>query len=50
MGENGLGLDSIELAQVVLACEEETGVTVTEEVFSEGPLTIGALVVYLSRS
>lgn len=41
LGEAGLGLDSIEIAEVVLACEELGGPSATPELFESGPLTIG---------
>jgi acyl carrier protein len=36
----GLGLDSVEIAEVLLACEEASGVTLPATVLSGGPLTV----------
>src|SRR3954453_3106428 len=44
LGEDGLGLDSIELVEVVLACEELAGREATDELIRDGPLTIRRLV------
>ena len=44
LGEEGLGLDSVELVEVVLACEERCGRLATEELFARPPLTISLLV------
>lgn len=41
LGEEGLGLDSIEIAEVVLACEDLGGPLASPELFGAGPLTIG---------
>src|ERR1700742_2004832 len=41
LGADGLGLDSIEIAEVVLACEELGGVTASSDLFEGGPRTIG---------
>jgi acyl carrier protein len=40
LGEDGLGLDSVEVVEVLLACEEVFGRPVTEELFTNAPLTI----------
>jgi acyl carrier protein len=40
LGEDGLGLDSVELAEVVLTCEEAFGRPATEELFATVTLTI----------
>ncbi len=40
LGEGGLGLDSIEIAEVLLACEERCGIEVNEALFGELPVTI----------
>lgn len=43
LGEQGLGLDSIEIAEVVLACEELGDVKASPALFESGALTIGKL-------
>lgn len=42
-GEVGLGLDSVEVVEFVLECEERFGVRVANELVADGPLTIGRL-------
>jgi acyl carrier protein len=41
LGDKGLGLDSIELAEVVLACEDLGCQRASAELFATEPLTIG---------
>ena len=41
LGADGLGLDSIEIAEVVLACEDLGSPRASAELFEAGPLTIG---------
>jgi acyl carrier protein len=48
LGEDGLGLDSIELVELVLACEELVAVDATEELIQEQPLTICHLVAHFT--
>jgi acyl carrier protein len=43
LGEDGLGLDSVEVVEVLLACEEVFGRQATEELFASGPLTMALL-------
>jgi acyl carrier protein len=40
LGSDGLGLDSVEITEVLFACEERCGVGATDELFSVVPLTI----------
>jgi acyl carrier protein len=40
LGEDGVGLDSIEIVEILLACEELSGQPVTEELFVVLPLTL----------
>jgi acyl carrier protein len=49
LGGEGLGLDSIDIAELLLACEERTGRALTSAVFSELPLTIRRVAAYFSR-
>jgi acyl carrier protein len=48
LGEDGLGLDSIEIVELLLACEEQLEGPVTEELLAEGAIDIGALVAHFS--
>jgi acyl carrier protein len=50
LGEEGLGLDSVEIVEVVLACEERCGRVATEELFAGSPLTISLLVDHLAEA
>ena len=40
LGEQGLGLDSVEIVEVLLACEERLGVAAAEALFEQDKLTI----------
>jgi acyl carrier protein len=40
LGEEGLGLDSVEIAELLLTCEDRCGVVVSEELFTVPTLTI----------
>lgn len=40
LGEAGLGLDSVEVVEVVTACEDRFGRTAAPTLFDETPLTI----------
>ena len=44
LGREGAGLDSVALVELLLACEEATGIPFTADVLADGPLTIGHLV------
>jgi acyl carrier protein len=50
LGEDGLGLDSIELVEVVVACEDLSGTTATDELIKQEPLTIRAIVEHLGQA
>jgi acyl carrier protein len=50
LGEKGLGLDSIELAEVVLACEDLGGSRASAELFAAEPLTIGRVAEHFCSS
>ncbi len=50
LGEEGLGLDSVELVQVILACEERCGRQATESLFDRVPLTIELLARYFAAA
>lgn len=43
LGEEGLGLDSVEVVEVILACEERFGRRSTDELFAVAPLTVGRI-------
>jgi acyl carrier protein len=44
LGAGGLGLDSIRMVEVLLACEEQFGVALAAELLDGKPLTVGRLV------
>ncbi len=46
LGSDGLGLDSISTAEVLLDCEERFGVDVTA-LLDEEPLTLGDLIAHV---
>jgi acyl carrier protein len=46
LGEDGLGLDSVEIVEVITACEEYCGRLATEELFAVVPLTIERMADY----
>jgi acyl carrier protein len=48
LGAEGLGLDSIALAELLLDCQQRFGVSVVALLEGE-PLTLGRLVAYLER-
>jgi hypothetical protein len=53
LGEGGLGLDSIEIVELMLDCEERIGGFgdgSAEELLEAGPVTIGALIGHLARA
>jgi acyl carrier protein len=51
LASDGLGLDSIEIVELVLACQSRAGVPAdrAEELLEAGPLTIGGLIDHLGR-
>jgi acyl carrier protein len=49
LGAEGLGLDSIAIAEVLLDCEQRFGVSVIA-LLEEEPLTLTRLVTHLTRS
>jgi acyl carrier protein len=44
LGEHGLGLDSIEIVEFLLTCEEELHGRSTEDLLTAGPVTLGRVV------
>ncbi len=50
LGDGGYGLDSVEIAELLLECEERFGVELTPDLFEGGPLTIVHLTRYFDRS
>jgi len=50
LGSGGLGLDSIDTVEFLLACEERLGGRSTEELLSAGPLHLGDVVDHFSRA
>jgi acyl carrier protein len=49
LGGDGLGLDSIAIAEVLLDCEQRFGVSVVQ-LLGERPLTLGRLVAHLEQA
>ena len=49
LGEGGLGLDSIEIVELVLECQGRAGLegNRADELLERGPLTIGGLIDHL---
>lgn len=50
LGSDGLGLDSVEVAEVLLACEERSGIAATRELFEIVPLTIDHVAEYFASA
>jgi acyl carrier protein len=51
LGSEGLGLDSIEIVELVLECEERFGrAGVAEELLEAGPVTLGRLIEHLAQA
>lgn len=48
LGEGGLGLDSVELAELILGCEERSGRRAGEALFAADLLTIESLADHFS--
>lgn len=48
LGDDGLGLDSVEVVEVLLACEDRCGRPATEELFAIVPLTIDRVANYFA--
>ncbi|MBV9497618.1 MAG: acyl carrier protein [Acidobacteria bacterium] len=44
LGAHGLALDSIAIVEVLMACEEQFGVTIAADLLAGEPLTVGGLV------
>lgn len=50
LGSDGLGLDSIEIVELLLDCEEEVGRdTHPEELLETGSISVGRLIDHLAR-
>jgi acyl carrier protein len=52
LGAGGLGLDSIEIVELVLACQSRAGLHAdrAEELLDSGPLTVGGLIAHLAQT
>jgi acyl carrier protein len=48
LGDEGLGLDSIEIVEFLLACEDALGARATEELLGSGPVSVGRVVEYFA--
>ena len=49
VGSGGLGLDSIDTVEFLLACEDRLGGRSTEELLAAGPLRLGAVIDHFAR-
>jgi acyl carrier protein len=49
LGEDGLGLDSVEVVELLMACEERFGREAGEELLATAPLTIERVARYFAR-
>jgi acyl carrier protein len=50
LGAEGLGLDSIEIVELLLVCEESCGDFMADELLGGGPITIRRLVDHFARA
>jgi acyl carrier protein len=50
LDDGGLGLDSVEIVEILFACEERWGVRVGEELFDGAPLTIERLAEHFAHA
>jgi acyl carrier protein len=52
LGEQGLGLDSIEIVELVLECSERLGIPGydVDELLEAGPVTLGRLIDHLATA
>jgi acyl carrier protein len=52
LGAEGLGLDSIEIVELVLVCQQRVGLPAdrADELLETGPLTVGGLIDHLARA
>jgi acyl carrier protein len=48
LGDEGLELDSVEIAEFVIACADRFGVTIGDDLFTRLPSTIGVLGAYFA--
>ena len=46
LGRDGLGLDSIAIVELMLACEAALGIPFPATLFDTGPITVGRLVAH----
>ena len=44
LGSNGLGLDSIDIVEVLLECEERLGIVIAADLLDGETLTVGRLI------
>lgn len=49
LAEDGLGLDSVGLVELLLACEDLFGAGLAATLLSDAPLTVGKLVAHARR-
>ncbi len=49
IGEGGLGLDSVEIVELLFACEDQYGFRARDDLFNVVPLTIDQLAEHYAR-
>lgn len=49
LGDLGLGLDSITVTELLIACEDHFGVSFPLSLIEETPLTVGTLIAHLQH-
>ena len=50
LGEGGLGLDSVDAFELLVACEERWGRPMTEDLLKSDPLTVGLVVEHFAAA
>lgn len=50
IGAAGLGLDSVAIVELLVACEERFGLAFPDDLLDARPLTVGTLVAHLERA
>jgi len=50
LGSEGIGLDSVGIVELLLACEKRFGVKFPLELLEQAPLTVGRLVEYVRNA
>lgn len=50
LGEGGLGLDSVDAFELLVACEERWGRPMTEDLLKSDPLTVGLVIEHFAAA